>query len=46
MKVPYLILSATAPETMVAAVPAKTNWKKNFAPRGTLLQFKDEKMPM
>jgi hypothetical protein len=30
--------SATAPETMVAAVPAKTSWKKNFAHRGTPVQ--------
>ncbi len=26
-----LMRSATAPETIVAAVPANTNWKKNFA---------------
>ena len=31
----YLILSATAPETIVAAVPANTNWKKNFTTSGT-----------
>jgi hypothetical protein len=28
--------SATAPDTIVAAVPAKTSWKKNFVHRGTL----------
>ena len=39
MKEMYLILSATAPETMVAAVPAKTNWKKNFAKSGTPVQL-------
>src|SRR3989338_4281455 len=30
----YLMRSATAPETIVAAVPAKTSWKKNFAKNG------------
>jgi hypothetical protein len=35
MKLTYLIRSATQPETMVAAVPANTNWNKNFAVRGT-----------
>ena len=36
----YLIRSATAPETIVAAVPAKTSWKKNLASSGTPVQFK------
>ena len=31
----YLTLSATAPETIVAAVPQKTSWKKNFPQNGT-----------
>ncbi len=39
MKVTYLIRSATAPETIVAAVPQKTNWKKNFAQIGTPVQL-------
>ena len=39
MKVWYLIRSATAPDTIVAAVPANTNWKKNFAHSGTLVQL-------
>ena len=34
-----LIRSATAPDTMVAAVPANTSWKKNFAQNGTPVQF-------
>ena len=34
-----LMRSATAPETMVAAVPAKTSWKKNFAHSGTVAQL-------
>ena len=34
----YLMRSATEPETMVAAVPAKTSWKKNFAFSGTPVQ--------
>ncbi|OQB99211.1 MAG: hypothetical protein BWX78_01816 [Firmicutes bacterium ADurb.Bin099] len=34
-----LILSATAPETIVAAVAAKTSWKKNLAKRGTPVQL-------
>ncbi len=33
--------SATAPLTMVAAVPAKTSWKKNFANSGTPVQLSD-----
>ena len=36
MKERYLIRSATAPETMVAAVPQNTSWKKNFPQNGTL----------
>jgi hypothetical protein len=39
MKAWYLIRSATAPDTIVAAVPAKTSWKKNFAQSGTLVQL-------
>jgi hypothetical protein len=39
MKEWNLIRSATAPETMVAAVPAKTSWKKNFAHSGTPVQL-------
>jgi len=31
--------SATAPETIVAAVPAKTSWKKNLAASGTGVQL-------
>ena len=31
MKLPNLMRSATAPLTIVAAVPANTSWKKNFA---------------
>ncbi len=38
-----LIRSATAPETIVAAVPAKTSWKKNFAAIGTEVQSSAEK---
>ena len=34
-----LMRSATAPETMVAAVPANTSWKKNFAQSGTPVQL-------
>ena len=30
--------SATEPDTIVAAVPAKTSWKKNFANSGTPVQ--------
>ena len=36
----YLILSATAPETIVAAVPQKTSWKKNLAHNGTPVQLR------
>ena len=32
----YLIRSATAPDTMVAAVPQKTSWKKNLPQKGTV----------
>jgi len=39
MKDMYLILSATAPETMVAAVPQNTNWKKNLAHKGIPAQL-------
>ena len=35
MKETYLIRSATAPETMVAAVPQKTSWKKTLPQNGT-----------
>ena len=35
MKATYLIRSATAPDTMVAAVPQNTSWKKNFPQKGT-----------
>ena len=38
-KVPNLTRSATAPETIVAAVAAKTIWKKNFASRGIPVQL-------
>ena len=31
--------SATAPETIVAAVPANTSWKKNLAHSGTPVQL-------
>ena len=36
MKEMYLIRSATAPETMVAAVPQNTSWKKNLPQKGTV----------
>ena len=36
---PNLMRSATAPETMVAAVPANTSWKKNLAHRGVGVQL-------
>jgi hypothetical protein len=39
MNEPNLIRSATAPETMVAAVPANTSWKKNFAQSGVGVQL-------
>ncbi|ACI18758.1 hypothetical protein DICTH_0176 [Dictyoglomus thermophilum H-6-12] len=42
----YFILSATAPETIVAAVPQKTSWKKNFARRGTPAQDMEEYTPL
>ena len=34
--------SATAPETMVAAVPQNTSWKKNLAQSGTPVQDRAE----
>ena len=40
MKERNLIRSATAPETIVAAVPANTSWKKNFAQSGTPVQLR------
>src|SRR3990172_8718432 len=46
MKEPNLTRSATAPETMVAAVPAKTSWKKNFAQSGTPVQLSAEYTPL
>ena len=36
MKERYLMRSATAPETMGAAVPQNTSWKKNLPQKGTL----------
>ena len=39
---PNLIRSATAPETIVAAVPANTSWKKNFASSGIPVQLMAE----
>ena len=36
---PNLMRSATAPDTIVAAVPANTSWKKNFAQSGTGVQL-------
>ena len=42
MKETNLIRSATAPETMVAAVPQNTSWKKNLAQSGTPVQFSAE----
>ena len=41
-----LIRSATQPDTMVAAVAAKTSWKKNFAYSGIPVQFRDENTPL
>jgi hypothetical protein len=38
-KAANLIRSATAPETIVAAVPANTSWKKNLAVRGMPVQL-------
>src|SRR3972149_5777972 len=46
MKEPNRTRSATAPETMVAAVPAKTSWKKNFAQSGTPVQLSAEYTPL
>ena len=45
IKAGNLIRSATAPETMEAAVIAKQTWKKNFASSGMPVQFREEKMP-
>ena len=45
MKLRNLIRSATAPLTIVAAVPANTSWKKNFAKRGTPVQLRAVKTP-
>ena len=45
MKLMNLIRSATAPLTIVAAVPANTSWKKNFASNGTPVQLSEAKMP-
>ncbi len=42
MKERNVIRSATAPETMVAAVPAKTSWNRNLAQRGTPVQLMAE----
>ena len=42
MKDKNLMRSATAPDTMVAAVPANTSWKKNFAQIGTPAQAIEE----
>ena len=38
-----LVRSAMAPETIVAAVAAKTSWKKNFMNSGTLAQLMGSK---
>ncbi len=38
-KAPNLIRSATAPETIVAAVAAKTIWKRNLASSGIPVQL-------
>ena len=45
MKLTNLMRSATAPHTIVAAVPANTSWKKNFAHSGTPVQLSDAKTP-
>ncbi len=42
----YLMRSATEPDTMVAAVPANTSWKKNFAQIGTPVHAIDLYAPM
>jgi len=42
---PYRVRSFIAPETMVAAVPAKASWKKNFAISGTPVQLRALKTP-
>ncbi len=45
MKEPNLMRSATAPDTIVAAVPANTSWKKNLAQSGTGVQLIAEYTP-
>ena len=45
-KLRNLTLSATAPDTIVAAVPANTSWKKNLAPKGTPVQLRELKIPL
>ena len=45
MKLRNLTRSATAPLTIVAAVPANTSWKKNFAISGTPVQLSAVKTP-
>ena len=35
INVTYFTRSATAPDTIVAAVPQNTSWKKNFPQKGT-----------
>ena len=42
----YLMRSATAPETIVAAVPANTSWKKNLAFSGIPVQAIDLYAPL
>jgi hypothetical protein len=42
---PKRVRSLTAPETMVAAVPQKTSWKKNLACRGTPVQLSELNTP-
>ncbi len=42
----YLMRSATDPETIVAAVPAKTSWKKNLAFSGMPVQAIDLYAPL
>ena len=39
MKAENLMRSATAPETIVPAVPANTSWKKNLVQSGVPVQF-------
>jgi hypothetical protein len=42
----YLMRSATAPETIVAAVPQNTSWKKNLAQSGTPVHEMAEYTPL